>query len=76
MRLVVIVGVAWVLHGVSDKLFERRALADELNKFGDAATTAEHHEFFLLQKEFFDRATVLLIEQLVDLHVVSTDRTN
>ena len=76
MRLVVVVGVAWVLHGVRDQFFERGALADELNEFGNAAAAAKHHEFFLLQKEFFDRATFLLIEQLVDLDVVSTDRTH
>ena len=71
VRLVVVVGVDRVLHTVLDELLESGPLADELDEFGDAATAAEHNKFFLFEQELLNRAPLLLIQKLVDLHVAS-----
>ena len=71
MGLVVIVWVLRSLHAVGDQLLQSRLLADEFNEFWNAATTAEDDQFLLLKKELLDRATLLLIQELVDLHVAS-----
>ena len=71
MRLVVVVGVDGLLDAVLDELLKRALLADELDEFGDATTAAQYDQLFLLEKELFDGAALLLIEQLVDLHVAS-----
>ena len=66
--------VVWIdgrLDGVLDQFLECSFLADELDEFGDAATTAKHDQLFLLKKEFLDGATFLLIQQLIDLDVAS-----
>ena len=71
MGLVVIVWVLRSLHAVSNQLLQSRLLADEFNEFWNTATTAEDDQFLLLKKELLDRATLLLIQELVDLHVAS-----
>jgi hypothetical protein len=47
------------------------ALAYEFNQFWDAAATTKHHKFFLFQQEFFDCATLLLVQKLVDFEISS-----
>ena len=71
MCLIVVVRVDGVLNTVLDELLEGAFLADELDKFGDAAAAAEHNQLFLLEKELLNGAALLLVKQLVDLHVAS-----
>ena len=66
-----VVGVARVLDGVLNQFLECRALADELNQLGDAPAAAQSHQLVLLEEQLLDRATFLLIEDLVDLSVAS-----
>ena len=58
---------------VLDQFLERGSLADELDELRDAATSAEHHELFLLEKQLLDGAAILLVQKLVDLDVASAD---
>ena len=74
MGLVVIVWVLRSLHAVSNQLLQSRLLADEFNEFWNATTTAEDDQFLLLKKKLLDRATLLLIQELVDLHVASMSK--
>ena len=71
MGLVMVVGVDWRLHRILDQFLECSTLADEFNEFGDTAPATEHDKLFLFEKELFDRATFLLVQQLVDLDVAS-----
>ena len=71
VRLVVIVRVLGVLHGISDELLECRALAHKLDKFGNAAAATEHDKLFLLEEQLLDRAALLLVQDLIDLYVSS-----
>lgn len=66
-----VVGVAGGLNGVVDQFLECLALANELNQFGDAATSAEHNKFLLFLEKLFDCAAFFLVQKLVDLHVSS-----
>jgi len=66
-----VVGIAGSFNGVVDKFLECLALANELNQFGDAATSAEHNKFLLLLEKLFDCAAFFLVQKLVDLHVSS-----
>lgn len=66
-----VVGIAGGLDGVVDQFLECLALANELNQFGDAATSAEHNKFLLFLEKLFDCAAFFLVQKLVDLHVSS-----
>ena len=68
-----VVGILRVLHGVLDELQESWPLADKLDQFRFAASAAEHDELFLLKEEILDRAALFLVEELLDLHVLSTE---
>ena len=71
MRLVMVVRVLRVLHRILDQFLECLPLADELDELGDAAAAAKHNQLFLFEQELFDRAALLLIQELIDLHVAS-----
>ena len=71
MRLVMVVRVLRVLHRILDQFLECLPLADELDELGDAAAAAKYYQLFLFEQELFDRAALLLIQELIDLHVAS-----
>ena len=71
VRLVMVVRVLRVLHRILDQFLECLTLADELDEFGDAAAAAKHNQLFLFEQELFDRAALLLVQELIDLHVAS-----
>ena len=71
VSLVVIVGVLWVMYAVADEFFQSCLLADKFDQFWDAASAAQHNQFFFLEQELFDCATVFLRQKLVDLDVAS-----
>ena len=71
VRLVMVVRVLRVLHRILDQFLECLPLADELDELGDAATAAKHNQLFLFEQELFDRAALLLVQELIDLHVAS-----
>ena len=71
MRLVMVVRVLRVLHRILDQFLECLPLADELDELGDAAAAAKHYQLFLFEQELFDRAALLLVQELIDFHVAS-----
>ena len=71
MRLVMVVRVLRVLHRILDQFLECLPLADELDELGDAAAAAKHYQLFLFEQELFNRAALLLVQELIDLHVAS-----
>ena len=71
MRLVMVVRVLRVLHRILNQFLECLSLADELDELGDAAAAAKHNQLFLFEQELFDRAALLLVQELIDLHVAS-----
>ncbi len=75
MGLVVVVSVLRVLDSVLHQLHESLALAYELNQLRDAASATEHGELLFFKKKFFNGATFLLVEELLDLHVASVNES-
>ena len=69
--LVMIVRVLRVLHRILDQFLECLPLADELDELGDAAAAAKHNQLFFLEQELLNRAALLLVQELIDLHVAS-----
>ena len=74
VRLVMVVRVLWVLHRILNQFLECLALADEFDELGDAAAAAKHDQLFFFEQELFDRAALLLVQELIDLHVASIMR--
>ena len=72
VRLVVVVRVDGRAHRVLDQLLQCSPLAHEFYKFRDATASAEHHKFFLFEEQLLNRAALLLVQQLVDLHIAPT----
>ena len=77
MCLVMVVRVLRGLSGIGDELLECLFLTDVLDQLWRGGAAHVHTSFFLQQK-VFDRATLLLTENLVNLtsrdiaHIVST----
>ena len=71
MRLVMVVRVLRVLHRILNQFLECLSLADELDELGDAAAATQHDQLFFFEQELFDRAALLLVQELIDLHVAS-----
>ena len=76
VRLVVVVRIDWCLDWILDQFLECPSLANKFYKFWDAAASAENHKFFLFKEQLLNRAALLLVQQLVDLHIAPIDRHN
>ena len=50
VSLVVVVRVAWSLHGILNQLLKSGPLAYKLDELGDATAAAEHNKFVLLEQ--------------------------
>ena len=71
VSLVVVVRILGLLDAVLDQFLERGLLANELDQFWNAATSAQHNEPLLLEKQLFDRAAFFLVEKLINFYVAS-----